>query len=302
MIKSIFKLLSFTLVMIGFSLLGFAVTLKSTPDDGIIHAPQDVGESAGDDDANDDKEGLPLKPERKIEFETDEGTWLALDVSPDGENITFLSDKSGADNVYVVGLYGESPRKLSDLKYSELLSPEWPADSQYIYVSQNKSGIGSMGLWMYHKNGGKGLEVIKVKEKLDTPRNRENNIMGVSASKDGRYIYYAKKQGGFSYNMTRFSWTIVRHDLMEGTTNTIITAQGGAIKPEISPDGSMLVYDTRHETETGLRVRDLSTGEDRWLAYPVTHNVQESLATRDLLPRQREMPPLWFHNQGPNGE
>ena len=26
-----------------------------------------------------EKEGLPLKPERKIEFSTDEGTWLSLD-------------------------------------------------------------------------------------------------------------------------------------------------------------------------------------------------------------------------------
>ena len=30
-------------------------------------------------------DGLPLKPERKIEFTTDEGTWISLDVSPDGK-------------------------------------------------------------------------------------------------------------------------------------------------------------------------------------------------------------------------
>ena len=33
--------------------------------------------------------GLPLKPERKLEFTTDEGTWISLDVSPDGETILF---------------------------------------------------------------------------------------------------------------------------------------------------------------------------------------------------------------------
>ena len=27
-----------------------------------------------------EKKGLPLKPDRKIEFTTDEGTWLSLDV------------------------------------------------------------------------------------------------------------------------------------------------------------------------------------------------------------------------------
>jgi len=35
------------------------------------------------------KKGLPLKSDRKIEFTTDEGTWLSLDVSPDGKTIVF---------------------------------------------------------------------------------------------------------------------------------------------------------------------------------------------------------------------
>src|SRR5882762_6975188 len=37
----------------------------------------------------DEKKGLPLKSERKIEFTTDEGTWLSLDVSPDAKTIAF---------------------------------------------------------------------------------------------------------------------------------------------------------------------------------------------------------------------
>ena len=34
-------------------------------------------------------QGLPLEPDRTIEFTTDEGTWLSLDVSPDGKTIVF---------------------------------------------------------------------------------------------------------------------------------------------------------------------------------------------------------------------
>src|SRR6202795_4245726 len=41
------------------------------------------------DDKKDEKKGLPLKPDRKITFTTDEGTWLSLDVSPDGKTIVF---------------------------------------------------------------------------------------------------------------------------------------------------------------------------------------------------------------------
>ena len=35
------------------------------------------------------QDGLPLKPERKVEFTTDEGTWISLDVSRDGKTILF---------------------------------------------------------------------------------------------------------------------------------------------------------------------------------------------------------------------
>src|SRR5215475_12706246 len=35
------------------------------------------------------KEELFLKPETKVSFTTDEGTWMSLDVSPDGQTIVF---------------------------------------------------------------------------------------------------------------------------------------------------------------------------------------------------------------------
>lgn len=33
--------------------------------------------------------GLPLTPAKPLKFTTDEGTWLSLDVSPDGKTIVF---------------------------------------------------------------------------------------------------------------------------------------------------------------------------------------------------------------------
>ena len=58
----------------------------------------------------------------------------------------------------------------------------------------------------------------------------------------------------------------------------------------LSPDGKWLVYGTRHKADTGLRIRNLETGEERWLAYPVTRDDQESRASRDTLPRYDFLP------------
>jgi len=38
------------------------------------------------------------------------------------------------------------------------------------------------------------------------------------------------------------------------------------------------------ETESGLRLRNLETGEDHWVKYPVTRDDQESRFTRDVFP------------------
>jgi Tol biopolymer transport system component len=273
----------------------------------------------------DKKKGLPLKAERKISFETDEGTWMSLDVSPDGQTImfellgdiytmaisggeatavitgmafdsqpvyspngkkiAFLSDRDGSENLYISDLDGENAKKLSKLNAGGALSPEWSADGNYLYVSQMPKGLGVYELWMYHKDGGSGIQITNSKPMgASTPRNRQPNAQGAAPSPNGRYIYYAGKMGGFSYNAQYPMWRVMRRDMVEGTTDTIATAYGSAIRPIISPDGKTMVYGTRYETETGLKIRNLETGEDNWLAYPVTHDDQESRATRDLLP------------------
>jgi len=48
--------------------------------------PPLIDRSPSNQSANED---LPLEPERTIEFTTDEGTWISLDLSRDGETILF---------------------------------------------------------------------------------------------------------------------------------------------------------------------------------------------------------------------
>src|SRR5262245_66507330 len=54
------------------------------------------------------KEELILKPEGKVSFTTDEGTWMSLDVSPDGQTIVF--DLLG--DIYTLPIAGGEAKRI----------------------------------------------------------------------------------------------------------------------------------------------------------------------------------------------
>ncbi|HMD38305.1 MAG TPA: amidohydrolase family protein [Candidatus Acidoferrum sp.] len=282
------------------------------------------------DEKKDEKKGLPLKPTRKLEFTTDEGTWLSLDVSsdgktivfellgdiytlpieggkaklisggmafdsqprfsPDGNWVAFLSDREGTENVWIMHPDGTGVKQVSKDPNNVFTSPAWAPDGKYIYVSKAAFGIGSSEIWMYHVDGGTGVQITKSKPTPTTRRGERPNAMGVVASPDGKYLYYATKLGSLNYNAQFPMWHIARRDRKTGDEDEIIGQPESAFRPAVSPDGKQIVYVTRYETETGLRVRNLETGEDRWVKYPVTRDDQESLSTRDVFPGYAFLP------------
>ena len=139
---------------------------------------------------------------------------------------------------------------------------------------------------MYHVKGGEGVQVTESKPTPDTPTSEQHYAMGPVASPDGRYLYYARRsfRPWLEMRWDLPSCQIARRDLITGTEDVITEAPGSAMRPVLSPDGTRVVYGTRHEAETGLRIRDLSTGEDRWVIYPVQRDAQESYGERDMLP------------------
>ncbi|MCY4277563.1 MAG: hypothetical protein OXE81_06970 [Gammaproteobacteria bacterium] len=173
----------------------------------------------------DDGDPLPLEPTREIAFTSSEGTWMSLDVSPDGTTLIF--DLLG--DIYTMPISGGAATRIT-------------------------------------KGDG-------------------HNALGATYSADGRYLYYALRQGGFEYDARFPMWQIARKDVREGNEDVLTSDLGSGIRPTLSPNGRYLVYGSRHHGDTGLKLLDLKTGENTWLVYPVTHDEQESTFTRDLLPR-----------------
>jgi Tol biopolymer transport system component len=284
---------------------------------------------------------LILDKAETIEFTTDEGTWMSLDVSPDGrtiafdllgdiytlpvdggtakriiggmsfdsqpkfspdgKTIAFLSDRSGVENLWLADADGSNPRAVTkDRPTSDapekMSSPSWTRDGRYLLVSKSRPpDPGAHGIFLYDKDGGSGIRIGSAPPPPPDPDSPEpprppRNRLGAVASPDGRFIYYAERTGNFSYNVRFPLWQIVRFDRETGDTATITNAQGSAMRPVLTPDGKLLVYATRFETQTGLRVRNLETGDERWLIYPVTRDDQESVASRDTMPGYAFMP------------
>src|SRR5262250_2103412 len=293
------------------------------------------------DEKKEEKKGLQLKPERKIEFTTDEGTWLSLDVSPDGKTIAFelvgdiytlpieggeaklidggmafdsqpkfspdgkwiafLSDREGSENVWVMKPDGTEPKQISKDPNAEFASPNWTPDGQYLLVSKAGFGINTFEIWMYHPQGGSGVQITKAKPSPMVRRREQLNNLGVSASADGKYLYYAHRVGGFTYEAQFPLWQVARRDRKTGDEDVLINQLGSSMRPVLSPDGASLLYVTRHEAESGLRLRNLQTGEDRWVKYSSTRDDQESRFTRDLFPGYAFLPggkEIVYNNDG----
>ncbi len=271
--------------------------------------------------ADDEKEkepDLPLQGKTEsLRFTTDEGSWLSIDVMPDGESlvfdllgdlyslpigggqatritsglgfdsqpavapngawIAFVSDRSGADNLWIARPDGSDARKLSDESQFGIISPAWTPDSQYIVVT--KTALKNE-LTLYHIDGGKGVPLTGAKE------DEEFWGVGAAVSPDGRYLYYAKGEDSNGPVENFPATQISRYDFSTGTVNQLTRSEGGGVRPALSPDGDLLVYGSRDESQTGLRIRNLGSGVDRWLSYPVQRDAQENYRppSRDLLP------------------
>ncbi len=302
----------------------FGISLVATLALGLLTGVR-ADESPGTTDK--DKKGLPLKSDRTIEFTAEAGTWVTLDVSPDGKTIVFdllgdlytmpidggdaraiaaglpfegqarfspdgkriayVSDRDGAENLWIANADGSDPRQLTRDKQAQYTSPSWTPDGDYVLVSRQDGPLRSpFDLWMYHFRGGAGVQVTRGKARPDARNEEVTHAVGAVATGDGAYFYYVQRQKAFSpYNNLEFPLSqVVRRDRVTGVEDTVTSAPGSGFRPVLSPDGTRLVYGTRQDGETGLRIRDLATGEERWLKFPVQRDEQESLFTRDLLP------------------
>ncbi|HMB60717.1 MAG TPA: amidohydrolase family protein [Xanthomonadales bacterium] len=288
------------------------------------HAETQVG--AGD---------LPLQPTRLLEFSTSEGTWLSLDISPDGSRIVFdllgdlyelpvnggpakpltsgmpfdtqavfspdgnqiafISDRSGAENLWLMKADGSELRQLTRREDNRiLLSPEWAPDGTSLYASVYRADMNAYSIWRFDAVGEREAEeVVRTRDTPDQDRSTWLSAVDPAPSPDGRYLYFAGRDGP-SLDDRVDEWTIRRLNLANGETTTLVSpprsprpdlSLGTYFRPVISPDGNHMVYGTRFDGQTGLRILHLASDKDRWLLFPIEHDQVQASHWQGILPR-----------------
>ncbi len=205
--------------------------------------------------------------------------------SPNGERLVFTSDRGGGDNAWIMPSTGGATVAVTKESFRLVNSPVWTPDGDYIAVRKHFTSRRSLGageIWLYHRNGGKGLMMTK--------RPNDQKDLGEPAfSPDGRYLYFSQDVtpgARFEYNKDPHKgiYAIKRLDLETRHTQVLIGGPGGAVRPTPSPDGKTLAFVGRKGLKTALFLFDLQSGERTLLYDELDRDMQETWAIHGVYP------------------
>lgn len=172
----------------------------------------------------------PPLERRDITINVDEGTWMSVDVSPDGQTIAFdllgdiytipvsggaatpiasgmawdfhprfspdgsqiafTSDRAGGDNIWVMDADGSNARQISDESFRLLNSPAWHPSGDYIAARKHFTTSRSAGTGEIWLYHTAGGNGVQLVERPSEAFQKEQGEPAFSP--DGRYVYFTR--------------------------------------------------------------------------------------------------------------
>ena len=185
------------------------------------------GAHAQDDDAKWDV-AAAHGPTHTVQFETIEGTWMSVDVSPDGRTlvfdllgdlytlplaggratritsgpaydvqprfspdgsrISFTSDRSGGDNIWTADARGGDMQQVTDESFRLLNNAVWTPDGDYLIARKHFTATRSLGAGEMWMVHRTGGSGLQLTERP----NDQQDAGEPAVSPDGRYVYFSQ--------------------------------------------------------------------------------------------------------------
>jgi len=241
----------------------------------------------------------PMGPARDIAIDVTEGTWMSLDVSPDGteivfdmlgdlyvmpigggqatnltsgvawdmhprwspdgRHIAFTSDRGGGDNIWTIERATGETTQVSDEGFRLLSQPDWTPDGEFIVARKHFTSSRSLGAGEMWLYHRSGTGSGV---QLTERRTQQKDSGEPVFSPDGRYLYFsddATPGGTFEYSKDPNGQLYVIQRLARET---------GALEPYVTgPGGS---------------IRPTPSPDGRWLAFIRRVRYQSTLYLMDL--------------------
>ena len=119
--------------------------------------------------------------------------------SPDGKYIAFTSDAGGGDNIWVMTQDGKLARQITKENFRLLNNPQWSPNGPFIVARKHFTGTRSAGAGEMWMYHVQGGEGVALTKR----KNDQQDVNEPHFSPDGKYLYYSEDMypgGYFQYN------------------------------------------------------------------------------------------------------
>ncbi|UNY99445.1 amidohydrolase family protein [Zhouia spongiae] len=130
-------------------------------------------------------------------------TGLAYEVqprfSPDGKQISFTSDAGGGDNIWIMDTDGKNARQITKESFRLLNNAVWTPDGNYLVARKHFTSGRSLGAGEMWQYHITGGSGFQLTKR----KNDQQDVNEPSVSPDGRYLYFSEDMapgGAFEYN------------------------------------------------------------------------------------------------------